>query len=72
MRKEPQLVHKTTVKNKAVWKTSESQEFFAEVEAISIVLELIDHNPEKINIIQKPDSLNDEGFIIDDGWDPDY
>jgi hypothetical protein len=72
VRKEPMLTYRTTVNNKAVWKISESQEFFAVVEPRRITLELIDHNPEKIKIIQKPDSLSDEGFMIDDGWDPDY
>ena len=62
----------TSVKNRAVWKISESQEFFAEVESRRIVLELIDHNPENIKTIDRPDSLSNEGFMLDEGWDPDY
>ena len=72
IRRKPKMNIETSVKNRAVWKISESQEFFAEVESRRIVLELIDHNPENIKTIDRPDSLSNEGFMLDEGWDPDY
>jgi hypothetical protein len=63
--------YKTTVKNRALWNISESQEFIAEVESSRVVFELIDHNPEKVKIIKKPDSMGDGEFTVE-GWDPDY
>jgi hypothetical protein len=72
IRRKPAMNIETSVKNRIVWIISESQEFFAEVENRRIVLELIDHNPENIKTIDRPDSLSNEGFMLDEGWDPDY
>lgn len=71
VRPQNKTAYKTTVKNRALWDVSESQEFIAEVESNRIVFELIDHNPEKIRIINKSDSLGDGEFTVE-GWDPDY
>ena len=61
----------TTVKNKAMWNISETQEFIAEIESRRVVYELIDHNPEHIKAPEKTDGAADEGFS-GEGWNPDY
>ena len=43
----------TTVKNKAIWNISESEEFIAAIESTRVVYELIDHNPEQSKPRQK-------------------
>jgi len=60
----------TTVKNKAIWNISESEEFIAEIESTRVVYELLDHNPEQSKSRQKGSS--DEGGLDAEGWDPDY
>jgi hypothetical protein len=63
--------YKVTVKNRAIWNIDESQEFIAEVESNRVVYELIEHDPEKIKLIKRPDGADDEGFTIEN-WNPDY
>jgi hypothetical protein len=61
----------TTVKNKAIWNISETQEFIAEIESKRVVFELLDHNPEQIKPRQKAGSSEEEALDAE-GWDPDY
>ena len=71
VRPQNKMEFRTTVKNRAVWNISESEEFITEVESNRIVYELIDHDPEQIKGINKPDAIG-EGEFSADGWDPDY
>ena len=61
----------TTVKNKAIWNISETQEFIAEIESRRVIYELLDHNPENIAPPQKSDAPEGEVIGTED-WDPDY
>ena len=61
----------TTVKNKAIWQISETQEFIAEIESKRVVYELLEHNPENIAPSQKGEAPEGEGFGTE-GWNPDY
>jgi hypothetical protein len=61
----------TTVKNKAIWNISETQEFIAEIESKRVVYELLDHNPENIKPSQKTDVPEGGGLGAGD-WDSDY
>ena len=61
----------TTVKNKAIWNISETQEFIAEIESKRVVYELLDHNPEKSKPQQNV-GAGEEGEFSTEGWDPDY
>ena len=61
----------TTVKNKAIWNISETQDFIAEIESRRVVYELLDHNPENIAPPQKSDASESE-VSGTEGWDPDY
>jgi len=61
----------TTVKNKAIWNISETQEFIAEIESKRVVYELLDHNPEKSKPQQNV-GAGEEGELGTEGWDPDY
>jgi hypothetical protein len=60
----------TTVKNKAIWNISETQEFIAEIESKRVVYELLDHNPEKSKPQQNV-GAGEEGELGTEGWDPD-
>jgi len=60
-----------SVKNRAIWNISESQEFITEIESKRVVYELIDHSPEKIKSVKRPDSMGD-GEFTGEGWDSDY
>lgn len=71
VRPKRQMNYVTTVKNRAIWNISETQEFIAEIESKRVVYELIDHDPENVKASPKPGSSSDEGFTIE-GWDPDY
>jgi hypothetical protein len=44
-----------SAKNKATWKISETQEFIAWIEKGRIVYELMDHDPQKYQIVSKPE-----------------
>jgi len=66
-----QTQYVTTVKNRAIWEISESQEFIAEVESKKVVYELIDHNPEEIKASKKRGDF-DQGDFGSENWDPDY
>jgi hypothetical protein len=72
VRKKRQMKYSTVVKNKAIWKFAETNEFIAEIETSRVFFELIDHNPEQIKRITRPDFTGEEGFVIDKDWDPDY
>ena len=61
----------TSAKNKAFWKINETQEFIVEIESKRVVYELVDHDPEKATKATRP-TPGDDGFTIDEGWDPDY
>lgn len=61
----------TTVKNKAIWSISETQQFIAEIESKRVVYELLDHNPENIKPPEKTEDSEEAGFSAE-GWDPDY
>jgi len=63
--------YSTSIKNKAIWNITDSQEFIAEIESERVVYELIDHNPEKFTLIQRPEATGEGGFTVE-GWDPDY
>ncbi len=63
--------YSTSAKNKAFWKINETQEFIVEIESKRVVYELIDHDPEKATKGTKP-TPGDNGFTIDESWDPDY
>lgn len=71
IRPQNQMKYRTTVKNRAIWNISESQEFIVEIESKRVVYELIDHNPEEIKIIKQSDIPENEGFTIE-GWSPDF
>ena len=60
----------TTVKNKAVWNISESEEFIAAIESTRVVYELIDHNPEQSKPRQK--GSPEKGELDTEGRGPDY
>jgi hypothetical protein len=72
VRKKRQKKYTTSVKNTAIWKFSGSNEFIAEIETSRVLLELIDSNPEQIKKTTKPDFSGEDGFVIDENWDPDY
>jgi len=61
----------TTVKNKAIWNISETQEFIAEIESRRVVYELLDHNPGNIKPLEKAEAPEDERLGTE-GWNPDY
>ncbi|MEK6197114.1 MAG: hypothetical protein N2B58_02925 [Desulfobacterales bacterium] len=61
----------TTVKNKAIWNISETQEFIAEIESRRVVYELLDHSPENIKPPEKTEAPEDERLGTE-GWNPDY
>ena len=63
--------YSTSAKNKAFWKINETREFIVEIESTRVVYELVDHDPEKATKAAKP-TPGDDGFTIDEGWDPDY
>jgi hypothetical protein len=60
-----------SIKNKAIWNISETQEFIAEIESKRVVYELLDHNPEKSKPQQKA-GAGEGGELSTEGWDPDY
>ena len=61
----------TTVKNKAIWNISETQEFIAEIESKRVVYELLDHDPESIKAPQNTEAPENGGTSTE-GWNPDY
>ncbi len=61
----------TTVRNKAIWNISETQEFVAEVESKRVVYELLDHDPESIKSPQNTET-SENGGTSTEGWNPDY
>ena len=61
----------TTVKNRAIWNISDTQEFIAEIESKQIVYELLDNDPENIKSSLKP-GASEEGELGAEGCDPDY
>ena len=61
----------TTVKNKAIWNISETQEFIAEIERKRAVYELLDNNPENIKSSENTEA-SEGGELRPEGWNPDY
>ena len=61
----------TTVKNKAIWNISETQEFIAEIERKRAVYELLDNNPENIKSPENTE-VSEGGELRTEGWNPDY
>jgi hypothetical protein len=61
----------TTVKNKAIWNISETQDFIAEIESKRVLYELLDHNPEKIKPQGKIEA-SEGGGPSSESWNPDY
>jgi hypothetical protein len=61
----------TTVKNRAVWNVSETQEFIAEIESKRVVYELLDNDPENIKSSRKQDVREGEDFGAE-GWEADF
>lgn len=62
--------YSTSVKNKAVWNINDSQDFITEIESERVVYELVDHNPEKVKVVNS-ETIGDDDYSIE-GWDPDY
>ena len=71
MRPKNRANYTTTVKNKAIWNISETQEFIAEIESRRVVYELLDHSPENIKSPEKTEAPEDERLGTE-GWNPDY
>jgi len=63
--------HTTTVKNKAIWNISETQEFIAEIERKRAVYELLDNNPENIKSPENTEA-SEGGELRTEGWNSDY
>jgi hypothetical protein len=61
----------TTVKNKAIWNISETQEFIAEIERKRAVYELLDNSPENIKSPESTEA-SEGGELRTEGWNPDY
>jgi hypothetical protein len=59
-RPQKQYKYVTTVKNKAIWNISETQDFVAEIEKNRVTFELIDHDPEGIGSKVAPE-MSEEG-----------
>jgi hypothetical protein len=64
----------TTVKNKAIWSISETQDFSAEIESKRVLYELLDHNPENIKPPGKIEAseASEGGGLSTESWNPDY
>ena len=71
VRPKNQRKYNTAAKNKAFWNINETQDFIVEIESKRVVYELVDKDPEKIMTAKKP-APGEEGFTVDEGWDPDY
>jgi len=61
----------TTVKNRAVWNISETQEFVAEIESKRVIYELRDNDPENINSSRKAEVRKGEE-PGKKGWQSDF
>lgn len=51
------MMYVLSAKNRATWKISETQEFIAWIEKGRIVYELMDHDPQKYQIVSKPEVI---------------
>ena len=71
VRPKNQRKYNTSAKNKAFWKINETQDFIVEIESKRVVYELVDSDPEKVTKATMP-AQGEDGFTIDESWDPDY
>ena len=71
MRPQNRANYTTTVKSKAIWNISETQEFIAEIESKRVVYELLEHNPENIKPVEKIEAP-ENGGLSTESWNPDY
>lgn len=61
----------TTVRNRAVWNISGTQEFIAEVESTRVVYELLDKDPENVRSSKKTEAPGGDGSRSKD-WKADF